>query len=72
MLTSGGRLSDGTVIVAGLGGTVLVSSDEGRTFSLKKIIERQGVSALFESDDKALIMTGTFGVKKFPLSTLGN
>jgi photosystem II stability/assembly factor-like uncharacterized protein len=72
MLTSGCRLSDGTVIVAGLGGTVLVSSDEGRTFSLKKIIERQSVSALFESDDKALIMTGTFGVKKFPLSTLVN
>jgi photosystem II stability/assembly factor-like uncharacterized protein len=72
MLTDGCRLSDGTVVVVGLGGTVLVSSDEGRTFSLKKIIGRQDVSALFESDDKALIMTGTFGVKKFPLSTLGN
>jgi photosystem II stability/assembly factor-like uncharacterized protein len=71
MLTSGCRLSNGTVVVAGLGGTVLVSSDQGRTFTLKKIVERQAVSALLESDDKSLIMTGSFGVKKFPLTALG-
>ena len=33
MLTSGVRLTDGTIVIAGLGGTVLVSTDGGRSFT---------------------------------------
>lgn len=70
MLTAACRLSDDTVVVVGLGGTVLVSADEGRTFASRNLVDRQDITGLFESDDKALIMTGAFGVKKFPLSAL--
>ena len=71
MLTSGCRLSNGAVVIAGLGGTVLVSSDNGKTFTSKSIIGRQGASSLMESADKALVMTGTFGVKKVAFTELG-
>jgi photosystem II stability/assembly factor-like uncharacterized protein len=70
MLTDGQRLGDGTVIITGLGGTVLTSEDDGRTFTLHQQANRRGISAVIETADGSLLMVGEFGVRIAALSDL--
>ena len=63
MLTDGIRLTDGTIVISGLGGTLLTSSDGGSTFELLPQPDRRGISAIVETGDGQLLMVGEFGVK---------
>ena len=67
MLTDGLRLDDGTIVIVGLAGAVLTSSDDGNTFELHPQANRRGISAVVDVGDGSLILVGEFGVK---ISTL--
>jgi photosystem II stability/assembly factor-like uncharacterized protein len=70
MLTDGQRLADGTVVITGLGGTILTSSDGGQTFELHQQANRRGISAAVETGNGSLLMVGEFGVKVAALDEL--
>ena len=70
MLTDGIRLADGGIVISGLGGTLLISSDGGSTFELLPQPDRRGVSAIVEAGDGQLLMVGEFGVKMMPAQSL--
>jgi photosystem II stability/assembly factor-like uncharacterized protein len=70
MLTDGVVLADGTVVIVGLGGTVLASSDGGRSFELYPQSNRRGIAAVTETPDGGLFVVGEFGVKATALSDL--
>ncbi len=70
MLTDGMQLEDGTIVVVGLAGTLLVSRDGGRTFTLHQQADRQGLATIVEADDGSLILIGELGVTRLP-ETLG-
>jgi photosystem II stability/assembly factor-like uncharacterized protein len=70
MLTDGQQVADGTVVITGLGGTILTSSDGGQTFTLHQQANRRGISAAVETDDGSLLLVGEFGVKTAALSEL--
>ena len=63
MLTDGIRLPDGTVVIVGLGGAVLVSADGGNSFELHPQANRRGISAITDVGDDQLLLVGEFGVK---------
>ena len=63
MLTDGLRLADGTILITGLGGTLLVSHDDGRSFTLQQEPDRLRISSVVETDRGTVIETGEFGVR---------
>ena len=72
MLTDAIRLADGRIVISGLGGTLLISSDGGSTFQLLPQLDRRGISSLVEVGDGQLLMVGEFGVKMMPAEALAN
>ncbi len=70
MLTNGVRLEDGTILISGLGGAVLVSKDGGHTFDLSQQANRRGISKVVETPDGSLLLVGEFGVKALSFSEL--
>jgi photosystem II stability/assembly factor-like uncharacterized protein len=64
MLSSGLRTNSGTVIVSGHKGTLLLSDDEGVSFSLRELSDRQALSSVVQTSDDALILIGEFGVNR--------
>ena len=70
LLTSALQLDDGTIVVAGLAGTVLVSSDGGRTFALHQQADRKGMTAVLQTAGDDLVMLGESGIKRLPAATL--
>jgi photosystem II stability/assembly factor-like uncharacterized protein len=70
MLTSGVRLVDGTIIIAGLGGTLLISYDGGVNFRSVDLNTRNGFSAVVEKDDRELLLVGENGVRKLKVADL--
>ena len=68
MLAGGLRLNDGTIVIVGLGGTLLVSEDNGRSFALRQQADRQGIAAAVQTDDGAVIVIGEYGVNILPPS----
>ena len=63
MLTDGIRLADGTIVIVGLGGTVLVSADGGQSFTSHAQSNRRGISAVVDAGDGRLLLVGEFGVR---------
>jgi photosystem II stability/assembly factor-like uncharacterized protein len=55
--------ADGTVVLVGLGGAVLTSSDGGRTFSAAIEPDRRGIAAAAEGVNGTLLLFGETGVK---------
>ena len=70
MLTDGIVLDDGTILVAGLGGALLLSQDDGRIFVLRQQDDRKGTATVVKADDETLVAIGEFGVKTLHLSQL--
>ena len=70
MLTHGIRLADGTVVIAGLGGMLLTSSDGGSSFELHPQPDRRGIATLVEAGNGDLLMVGEFGAKTLSLESL--
>jgi len=70
MLTDGIRLADGTVVIVGLGGTVLVSEDGGRNFVYHAQANRRGISSIVDTGAGSLLLVGEFGVKVATLEDL--
>ena len=64
MLTDGVRLQDGTVVIAGLSGTLLVSRDGGLTFTLQQREDRLGIASILQTEDGGLILTGEGGARR--------
>lgn len=69
-LTDGVRLKNGTLVIVGLAGTVLVSNDGGRRFEIQQQADRQGLTAVFETNAGDVMMVGEFGVSKLHLAKL--
>jgi len=63
LLTNGISLSDGTVVIVGLGGAVLVSTDGGQSFDFHQQAGRRGISSIVETADGSLLLVGEFGVR---------
>jgi photosystem II stability/assembly factor-like uncharacterized protein len=63
-------LEDGTIVIVGLAGAVLRSTDGGRTFELHPQANRRGISAIVEIGDGRLLLVGEFGVKVSTLDEL--
>ena len=63
-LTSGLLLSDGSLLVVGLAGTLLHSLDDGRSLELQQDTSRKGFSALAQASDGTIVAVGDFGVTK--------
>ncbi len=62
MLTDGVRLPDGRVVLVGLGGTVLVSRDAGRTFAARVLPDRRGLAAVAAAPGGGVLVAGEAGV----------
>ncbi|MCB2107295.1 MAG: hypothetical protein KDE14_06315 [Rhodobacteraceae bacterium] len=56
--------ADGSVVVVGLSGTVLVSQD-GRAFDLVNLPDREGLTGAFETGDGTLLIYGERGARPF-------
>ena len=70
MLNSGLRLPDGRIVVVGLAGTVLVSTDGGRAFTLRQQSSRAGIQSVVDAGGGQLLLTGEFGVRRVPVNEL--
>ena len=57
--------------MVGLAGTVLVSSDEGRTFAAHAQSDRPGIARVIESNGHALVLLGTHGARYLELPAAG-
>ncbi|WP_439888948.1 WD40/YVTN/BNR-like repeat-containing protein [Pseudomonas sp. MBLB4123] len=61
-LADGGRLADGSIVVVGHGGTVLKSSDNGRSFNLTNRPDRLSLAGVTALENGNLILVGQGGV----------
>lgn len=61
-LADGELLADGSIVVVGHGGTVLKSTDDGRTFSLVNRADRVSLSGAATTDNGKLILVGQGGI----------
>ncbi|WP_371917408.1 WD40/YVTN/BNR-like repeat-containing protein [Pseudomonas sp. M30-35] len=61
-LADGELLADGSIVVVGHGGTVLKSTDDGRSFSLVNRADRVSLSGAATTDNGKLILVGQGGV----------
>lgn len=61
-LADGNLLDDGAVVIVGHGGTVLKSTDNGRTFSLINRADRLSLAGVSALDNGNLILVGQGGV----------
>jgi photosystem II stability/assembly factor-like uncharacterized protein len=61
-LADGSLLPDGSVVVVGHGGTVLKSTDHGRTFSVTNRPDRLSLAGVTATEDGNLILVGQGGV----------
>ncbi len=68
MLNSGFRLPDGRIFIVGLGGTVLVSNDDGKSFTLREQPDRRGILTALPIENNMLILIGDGGIKKISIS----
>lgn len=63
-LTSGLDLGGGRVVVAGLAGTLLWSSDGGRSFRLQELPDRKGIVALAAAGEGGVLLFGEGGSRR--------
>ncbi|MFI8479322.1 WD40/YVTN/BNR-like repeat-containing protein [Pseudomonas sp. NPDC078700] len=61
-LADGELLADGSIVVVGHGGTVLKSTDDGRSFSLVNRADRVSLSGAATTDNGKLVLVGQGGV----------
>ncbi|MNQ01459.1 Ycf48-like protein precursor [compost metagenome] len=61
-LADGNRLADGSIVVVGHGGSVLKSSDDGRSFGLLNRADRLSLAGVTALDNGNLILVGQGGV----------
>lgn len=61
-LADGNRLADGSIVVVGHGGTVLKSTDNGRTFSVTNRADRLSLAGVAAMENGNLILVGQGGV----------
>lgn len=62
-LSGGGLMADGSLVVVGHGGSVLKSTDAGRTFKVVNRADRLSLSSVSSSADGNLILVGQGGVR---------
>jgi photosystem II stability/assembly factor-like uncharacterized protein len=70
MLTDAIRLPDGSPVVAGLEGMVLISTDGGSSFSARPRRDRFGISSVVEIDGERLLVVGSRGLATQPIDEL--
>jgi photosystem II stability/assembly factor-like uncharacterized protein len=68
MLTDGVRKPDGTLVIGGLSGAVLVSRDNGITWQAQNQDDRKGISALLPGAGATVLAVGEAGVKTIALN----
>jgi photosystem II stability/assembly factor-like uncharacterized protein len=61
-LAAGSRLADGSIVIVGHGGTVLKSTDHGRSFSVLNRSDRVSLSGVAAMDNGNLVLVGQGGV----------
>ncbi len=64
LLTDGVRRADGSLVITGLAGTLLVSHDDGAGFALQQQADRQGLATALPTSDGGLVLVGEFGVNR--------
>ncbi len=67
MLDGAARLGEAGVVIVGLGGVVLTSTDGGHTFALDQQPDHADLSAVLVLGDERLVTAGVAGVKTIPL-----
>jgi photosystem II stability/assembly factor-like uncharacterized protein len=70
MLTDAIRLRDGSPLVVGLEGMVLVSDDGGRSFAAHPRRDRFGISSVVAIDGERLLVVGSRGLALQPINEL--
>ena len=63
-LASGSLLSNGDVLIVGHGGTVLRSSDDGKSFTVSNRSDRTSLAGVVEGYKGGLILVGQNGIHK--------
>jgi photosystem II stability/assembly factor-like uncharacterized protein len=66
-LQSGLQLSNGTVVLVGLGGVIATSRDDGRHFTSRTELKRNGFAGLAEAPKERLLLVGEAGVRAVDL-----
>ncbi|MCB1623931.1 MAG: hypothetical protein KDI32_05050 [Pseudomonadales bacterium] len=67
MLTDAVRLADGTIVVSGLSGVLLVRLAGSSGWTLQQQADRKGIAALAPLSDHAVVAVGEAGVKRIVL-----
>jgi photosystem II stability/assembly factor-like uncharacterized protein len=70
-LNSGLRLHDGSILITGLGGTILISDDNGETFELHTQGNRKGVQTALQLVGGDVLLVGEAGIARVSLADLG-
>jgi len=65
---AGLQSADGTVILVGHGGIVLVSRDQGKSFSKQQHPDGKALSAALPLADGGLLLLGEMGATRFDLA----
>jgi len=69
LLAGGTRLPDGTIVIGGLAGVVLVSQDGGRSFRVHQEADRKGFDAV-TAIPRGIVICGEAGVRRLLLADL--
>jgi photosystem II stability/assembly factor-like uncharacterized protein len=69
LLAGGARLADGTLVIGGLAGVMLVSQDGGQSFRVHQEADRKGFDAVAVVP-RGVVVAGEAGVRRLLLTEL--
>jgi photosystem II stability/assembly factor-like uncharacterized protein len=67
LLLAGQVMIDGTVIIVGMDGVVLISHDDGENFRLHPQADRKGITGVLDAGAGNLVLVGETGVRRVSL-----
>jgi photosystem II stability/assembly factor-like uncharacterized protein len=70
LLTSGIRIHGNGVLFTGMGGTMLLGEDDGRSVRALQRPDRLGIAGALDAGDGAIVVFGEFGVKRLSRNQL--
>ncbi len=62
-INDGALLADGTVVLVTNAGGILTSQDEGKSFSLRFLPDRESISAVLPREEGGILIAGRGGVR---------
>ena len=69
-LTGGIKIHENSVLFTGMGGTLLLGEDGGRSVRALQRADRRGIAGALDAGEGAIVIFGEFGVERLTRSQL--